>query len=431
MKKKIKKIIGFDSWVGGYNHYQRILPRLQEKSIGFTLVHISSWGNDLKCPREINLGEMLVRDIAFYDHSFEKVFDIEKPDAVIFLSTDTFAHRAFLLYCKQRSIPTLHLNHGVESIYGQSESVLAVPERSGVSHIKYVFSKLSKLFQYTFPCYIRALLKTKASLKDWKRFVSDIFQLAIGGEPAAVLSSDDSKATKAAVYIAAEAPYQISCYGYRDEDVVVVGNPDLIQFGLKETMLSNWSPPNKNTEKFVMYIETAIYSQATIYAGAHGFIKHLIETSNSLDSQGFKMRLKLKPDQAGIKMVEEGIAGENIELISNENFLPSLMECSACITETSTLALIPTLIGMPLLLAQYGVLESLSFGSVLKKYPRGYHLLDTSDLSDILIKDAERFDNSKLSSWISLMAGPLPPEKMPDRVFAIIYDMVCGVKIQV
>lgn len=425
MEKQIKKIIGFDSWTGGSRHYQRLLPSLDARSIQLTLIHLGSWGNEPGCPHESRIGDLLVRDIAFYGNdSFERILDIEQPDAVILLSTDTFAHRAFIRYCNQRAIPTLNLFHGVESAFGQAGNEIEVPARSQVAHVKYVFSRIGKLFQHTFPCYIKALLKTKATHKDWGRFISDIFQLAIGGEPACVHAADDAKTNKCAVYIPADVKHAINCYGFKKEDVFVVGNPDLLQFDLKQSMIGRWTPPENCLQKSIMYIETGLSSVATLYPGTQGFINHLIETSNSLADQGYKMRLKLKPSQVNIKSIEQGLAGTQIELIANDNFLQKLAESSACIVETTSLAILPALMGMPLLLAKYGDINSLSFGSVLTSYPRGYPLQNISDVSDILIKNTQVPDSGKLNNWIDLNVGPLPPEKMPERVAAIVDEMI-------
>lgn len=428
MKKQIKKVIGFDSWTGGSRHFQRLLPALDERSIQFTLVHLGSWGNEPGCPHENRINDLLVRDIAFYGDYFERVLDMEQPDAVILLSTDTFAHRAFIRYCKQRSIPTLYLFHGVESMFGQSGNEMAVPARSTVSHVKYVVSKLGKLFQHTFPCYIKSLLKTKATHKDWGRFISDIFKLAIGGEPASERAADDSKTSRCAVYIPADVKHAINVFGFRKEDVFVVGNPDLLQFKLEQSMIGRWLPAEDGRQKSIMYVETGLSSVATIYPGTQGFINHLIETSNSLAAQGFKMRLKLKPDQVNTNSIIEGLAGTQIELITNNEFRQSLAECSACIAETSTIALLPALMGMPLLLAKYGHLKSLAFGAVMTSYPRGYLLQEISDVSNALLKDAETLDRGKLNDWIDLNVGPLPPEKMPERVAAVIDQMTAPLK---
>ena len=424
MKKQIKRIVGFDSWTGGSNHYQRLLPALDVRSIQLTLVHIGSWGNEPGCAHEHRIGHLLVRDIAFYGgDSFERILDIEQPDAVVLLSTDTFAHRAFIRYCKQRSIPTLNLYHGLLSVL-DTDGKMRAPAISHVAHVKYVFSKIGKLLQHTLPCYVKALLKTKATHKDWGRFIADIFRLATGDKPWLGQAADDAKTNKCAVYVQADVEHALHCYGFRKKDVFVVGNPDFLQFGLKQSMIGCWLPPAKGVEKSIMYIECGFSSIGVFFSGIQGFVNHLIETSNSLAAQGYKMRLKLKPNQANSKFIEQRLVGEEIELITNENFLRSLAKCSACIVETTSLAMLPTLMGMPLLLAKYGDLKSLSFGSVLASYPRGYLLHDISDVSDILLKDAQELDCGKLNDWIDYNTGPLPAEEMPERVAAIVDEMI-------
>ena len=104
-----KKVLAFDSWTEGSRNFIRLLDPLKANGMSLKLVHLGSWGNEPDRPMHEKICEMEVCDIAFYPGgSFEAVLDIEQPDAVIMLSTATFAHRAFLRYCKQRSIPTLH-----------------------------------------------------------------------------------------------------------------------------------------------------------------------------------------------------------------------------------------------------------------------------------------------------------------------------------
>lgn len=425
----MKKIICFDSWTGGARHYQRLIPAMRDNSIRLTLVHISSWGNNPSSPPECNLGDLLVRDISFYGNSLENVIATERPDAAILLSTETFAHRAFMRYCKLNGVPTLHLSHGVESVFGQSGNQLGVPKRSKIAHIGYVASKLYKLLTLTLPCYSKSLMKTGATFHEWKRFASDIYQLAIGNEPACVHASADAKATYSAVYISADAMHAKSCFGYEDNEVFVVGNPDLHYFGFNEDMIGRWSRPDSNAKKYVMYIETGLSSQATLYAGTSGFVRHLLDTSFALSNQGYKLRLKLKPDQVNTDEIIAGILGSEIDLVSNENFLQSLQECVACISETSTLALTPALMGMPLLLANYGDLSTLSFGSVLTSYPRGYLLKDISEVTDILDGDLSFSKIEELGAWISENAGPLPFNDMPQRVVSVVNRMLETVMI--
>jgi hypothetical protein len=427
---KIKKIIGFDSWLGGADHYQRLVPALEALSIQLTLVHVSSWGNDPGCSPECRIENLLARDISFYgSDSFEKILDIEQPDAVIFTSTDTFAHRALIRYCQQRSIPTLNLYHGLRSVI-DTEDEMGSPAVSPISYAQYVFSKTGKLLKHTFPCYINALIKTDATFKDWRRFVADAFQLSIGRDPAFVRAADDAKTSKCAVYTQADIGHAISCYGFTKEDVFVVGNPDYSQFGMQQSIIGQWMPPTKGAERLIMYIETGFSSVGYFYSSTQKFIDHLIESFHVLTTQGYRMIVKLKPSQLNIRAIEEALVSTKIELVTNDNFLQKLSECSACIAERTSLAMIPALIGMPLLLAKYGQLKSVAFGTALTSCPNSYLLLDISDFSDILLKDAKTSDRAKLNAWIDLNIGPLPPEKMPKRVAVIVEEMIAGANRQ-
>lgn len=424
----MKTVVGFDSWTKGAHHFARLIPAFKSRGLDLQLVHLGSWGNEPRCPHECRIGELLVRDIAFYgDDSFEKILDVEQPVAVILLSTDTFAHRAFIRYCEQRSIPTLNLYHGLVNVQ-DSAGEAGVPTNSRLAHVRYVFSKLGKIFQHTFPCYIKALLKTKATRKDWGRFISDIFQMATGSNQFRQAAAD-AKTTKCGVYVQADVEHAMRCYGFMQEDVFIVGNPEFLQFSLDEGMIGNYVTPSMN-DKSIMYIECGFSSVGKFFSSEQDFANHLISTSRSLAAQGFKMRLKLKPHGSNIHLIEQRLKGSGIELVTNESFLTELMACSACIVETTSLAMVPALMGMPLLMTKYGNLKSLNFGAVLTSYPRGYLLEDVSDVVDILYKIAHTSDSGKLNDWINLNVGPLPPEKMPERVAAIVEEMIAGAKRQ-
>jgi hypothetical protein len=420
IKENKVKILGFDSWTGGVRHFERLLPALEALSIQLTLVHISSWGDEPKCMPERKINNLLTRDIAFYgSDSFERVLDIEMPDAVILLSTDTFAHRAFIRYCEQRAIPTLYLYHGLYEVEVGEQGAYTI---SRPAYVRYVLSKIGKLMRHTLPCYIKALLKTKAKPKDWRRFMSDIYYLAIGNNYF-IDGAEDAKTTKCAVYVKADVEHAIRVYGFRREDVIVVGNPDLMQFKVDESMIGNWARPQIRKPS-VMYIETGFSSVGLFFSSEEDFANHLISTSRSLAGQGFQMCLKLKPHEYNVHLIKKYLEGSGIELVSNESFLPRLKACSACIIETTSLAIVPALFGMPLLMAKYGKLNSLNFGSILTSYPRGYLLEDVSDVSNILLKDAQTPDISKVNAWIDLNVGPLPISKMPERVAGVVEEMI-------
>ena len=94
------KILGFDSWTGGWFNFARLLPAFAERGMSFSIVHIGSWGSDPGRPSREVVGGLEFRDVTFYPgKSFDQILEEERPDAVVLLSTQTFAHRAFLRYC--------------------------------------------------------------------------------------------------------------------------------------------------------------------------------------------------------------------------------------------------------------------------------------------------------------------------------------------
>jgi len=97
----MKTVIGFDSWIGGSHHFARLVPALKLRGLDLQLLHLGSWGSDPGRPQQEVISGMPVRDISLFRRkNFLEIIDSEKPVAVIFLSVDTFAHRAFNRYCR-------------------------------------------------------------------------------------------------------------------------------------------------------------------------------------------------------------------------------------------------------------------------------------------------------------------------------------------
>lgn len=423
MEKK-KKIIGFDSWLGGLRSYHILFNELEKESIDFNLVHISSWGNDVDCPLETNINGLNCRDIRFYGNDdFEKILDIEQPDLVVLTSTDTFAHRAMIRYCKKRSIPTLNMYHGIRSVI-DAEDFLGSPNIPFLAYLRNIISKIAKLLIHTFPVYIKSLWKTNAGVSDWIRFLTDVLQFAIGRDPAYVKSSQDSSTTKCAVYVDSDIKHAMSCYGFMKEDILVVGNPDFNNFGMNQTYINCWHKPENGNTKSIIYIETGFSSCGFYYSSTQDFINHLLKTSQSLSDQGFSMSLKLKPNQLNEKEILAGLNNSDIKIIDNDSFLENLRSCHGCIAERTSLALLPCLMGVPLFLCKYGSLKNVAYGEVLKSFPKGHELFDIQDLSTSLRSTLLDSNDSNLKEWIDINAGPVPFEEMPKRVVSLMQDMM-------
>jgi hypothetical protein len=415
------KVIGFDSWTRGAHHYQRLIEALASHGIELSLVHIGSWGSDLGRPPTETLAALPTRDISAYAKAgFPDILGLEKPDAVIFLSTETFAHRAFNRYCRLRGIPTINLYHGLVRVQAvdDDESPYKV---NPLAQLRFISERLLKALTLVWPTYCRALWTTKASGADWRRFASDILLGAVGRFPFA--SAADAKTDACCVYVKADIEHAVRKYGFRESEVTAVGNPDLAHFGLAtEAIGSHLSAPLEQRTD-VMYIDTGLVYTGFVFGTRDEFRRHLVETKDALARRGKRLLFKPHPDHRRYNMLEL-LAADGIAICSNEEFSARLLRCCAAIVETSSLAVLPALVGMPLLFAQYGKLEGQRFGQVLTSYPRSKALKDLTSFHDLLAELEQSIDAEATQRWIADNAGPLPADRMPSRVAAIVAELI-------
>jgi len=400
------------------------LPALQSFGISLKLVHLGSWGNEPQRPKRETIGELEVCDIAAYPNgSFERLLDIEDPDAVILLSTATFAHRAFLRYCKQRAIPSLHLYHGLMSVQVTEDHRGSV-KINKIAHIRYVLSRLKKLMRKTLPTYAMALVRTSAPFPEWTRFAYDVAKMASGLPIWQPNVAKDARTTKCAVFTEIDRYHAHRVYRLALPDILAVGNPDLIWFRVSQEMLASYAPSGSEGKKTeITYLDTGLVLQGLVFQDIQDFANHLCRTSLALEAQGFKMCLRAHPshDQQALGRL---LAKNGIEMVSSEALMPRLRRCAACIVEMSSVTVVPALMGIPLLYANYGQLNELRFGPVLTSYPRGHMLRDLSEVRGILEGVWRKEDSGPLNDWISANSGPLPADLMPERVASVLNGMI-------
>lgn len=416
----MKKVIGFDSWTGGSFNFERLVAAFRSRGVDFSVVHIGSWGGDPGRPQQETVGELRYTDIkAFGSNRLAEIIRREKPDAVVFLSTDTFAHRAFNRYCRQHGIPTLNLYHGLVSV--QDVGPAQMYRVNALAHLRFVLVRIPKALRYVWPAYAGSLLATRAAFSDWRRFMRDIVLGTLGKREA--VSAPDARTDKCCVYVDADIEHAVQRYGFEPADVVAVGNPDLARFGLRPDLIGSYLQPAGDERAEVMYIDTGLIYTGFVFDSAAQFVQHLIETKDRLAQQGRKLLFKPHPDHWRTSVPAE-LAAAGVEVVTNEAFMSRLQRCCACIVEPSTLSLLPALLGMPLFLARYGKLAEQRFGAVLTSYPRAITLQDPSQFNAQLADEQAGCDAQRTHHWITRNAGPLPAGDMPRRVVDLIEGMV-------
>ncbi len=417
----MKRIIGFDSWTRGSHHFARLVQAFRKRGFELLLIHIGSWGHDKDRAEEEILGDLLVRDIRYYrGMSFKDILLRENPAAVIYLSTRAFAHQSFNRYAHSLGIPTCHLYHGLVNVQAVEAGDLAY-KMNWVSQSRIIFDRFLKNATILLPSYAKSLVCTKAGLKHWLWFFKEIMHKAT----ATVYDQapPDCTTTTGCVYTQADVRHMVRVYGVPQEMVQVVGNPDLAAFQLKENHLGCRINEQQVRKNEIIYIDTALIEAGVVFGGRDDFMKHLLDTHERLREHGYSLILKLHPGHFRTGVADDA-RKHGLEICEKEDFVDRLNKASAVIVESSTAAMIPALMGMPLLLANYGKLQGQAYGKVLTTYPKARHLKDLKQVQNILSEIETSTQAQEVWDWIRENSGPLPAEDMPDRVAEAVMQVI-------
>ena len=414
----MKTIIGFDNWTKGSDHYERLIPALEQRGYRLILIHIGSWGHDKNRPQEEYIGKLLVRSIDYYNgKSFKEILILEKPSAVIFLSTRVFANLALNRYCRHLGIPTLHLYHGLVSVG-------LLKDREGYkinwkNQWRRIKLNLPKNLFLIWPVYWKSLFDTRASIIHYYWFLNDIYHRLFNNTG---IAPPDATTTAGCVYTKKDINDMMKVYRMSPNQVYAVGNPDIINFGLKDNDIGCGISLSRSAN-ILLYIDSGLAAMGFSFDNIEDYIDQLSATKEAVEKQGYQFIFKIKPSQLDTK-VHLRLKELGFEICLNDEFVNILKSAKAAIVEASTAAMIPALMGLPLLLAQYGKLSDQEFGMVLTEYPRARFLQDVNNISLLLDEEQQMVDFDKVNAWIEENVGPMPASMMPERVVEVIEKIV-------
>lgn len=419
----MKKILAFDSWTGGSHHLIRLTRHLHEFNFSLKLLHLGSWGDDLGRNKCEKIDSLEVVDISYYGKlSLEEILEIESPHIVLFLSTHTFAHRALMRYCKKTNIPTFLLGHGLAGVMVNEKDVISFKKL--LYRLIFIFPRIGRFIIHVLPAYMRALWVTRGGIQDWIYLARDIGFSFFSSSYLGV-APKDSRASAYAVYTNADVKEYMSRYKCKKNDISVVGNPDLLYFGMTDDDICIRFSPQVSPKNEIMYIQTGYELEGIYFKNDDDFFCHVLNTNAALAEQAIKLTVKLKQFDRRPQLRDRFLAS-NIEVIDDINYLPRLKTSVAAIIEPTT-AMVPALMGIPLLLAQYGQLSNAAFGKIFLSYPAARHLTNLADI-ELKLNDALNFcDQDSINDWIKENSGPSASD-MPLRVLKAINSLIIPAK---
>ncbi len=420
----MRKIIGFDSWTQGAHNYKRVASELKANGFQLILIHLGSWGHDVHSPTDQIDGDIVIRDISFYSKkSFVQILRIEKPDAVIFLSTTALAHRAFNRYCKMLDIPTIHLYHGLVSV--QSIDSERLNPINIYSQLLILIGRASINLFKIIPLYINSLFTTNAKFKDWQWFFVELIRKVLAKSYSGI-APPDSSTSIICVYVEADIMHAVNRYWSQKSDVYVIGNPDLINFNIEESSIGFRLRDKLNFNNIsdeVIYIDNGFIDVGAIFDNSFDYLNHLKKTRDAVNLSGLKFSIKLHPIHYRTGLIDL-LKIENIEILSKDNFHDRLLKAKGCIVEPSSAAIVPALMGLPILLAKYDKLDSQDYGYVLSTYPKSNYLTNLDNLNKQFEVLNQNINIDSCESWINLNVGPLPSHLFPSRFFEALKSCV-------
>lgn len=415
------KVLFFDSWKGGIHHFLRLIPAFIASDFDTLLIHLGSWGNEPHIIKEEFICGLLVRDVSFYkNQQFNSILKLEKPNIVVFLSTATLAHRAFIRYCNILDIPTVHLFHGLVRVQKVDNGVIPY-KINKFAYTKFFATRLPKVINKTLPTYIRALVATKAGGKDWKTFLGNLIHYIT--KPSIQKVAADAKTTICLVYADADRKYAMEKYSFTNDKIFAVGNPDLIQFDLQTEVITSNVLRSTNNCKQVIYIDTALRATGLVFKNDKEYLQHLSNAYEILQKQGFNLLLKPHPETKRLLDLSS-LKAQGMRLVENAELVTELRKSCAVFVEPSTLSIVPAIMGLPLALVQFGKAADLEYGVVLTSYPRSFLLKNLNDFPLLLENFSKINRKNPVRTWTKLNAGPLPAEDMPKRVVSNIFNLL-------
>ncbi len=416
------KVIFFDSWKGGAHNYARHLDTMAATDIDAFLLHLGSWGNEEHYEKEEYVGKLKARDISYYNGAgFEEIIKLEKPDLVLFLSIHTFAHRAFNRYCQKHKIPTILMYHGFIRVQDVDNNSKGAYKVNFLSYGIFIVRRLPKMFRHTIPCYIRSIMRTNGELDDYLAFFQNIIDAIV--KPSTFKVAKDSKANRCLIYAGPDRIHARNVYGLKDEDIIEVGNPDLTVFGVNDSDIGCRLAVNANESDEVFYLDTALTAVGLIFRSEQAYLKFLSETNKVLLSKGKRLVLKPHPDTRKNYNVED-FEKAGIEVVGNADMIGRMRNAYAVLTEPTSLAIVPALMGLPICLVAYDQASDLRYGQVLTSYPKSIMLTDINNIVDDITRINKEDSQNSVQEWIRFNAGPLPFEDMPRRVVAVMLDLI-------
>lgn len=215
----MKKILYYDTWEKGYRNFLRLDPFFKNEGFETMLLHTSSLLEDnVEIEKEVE--GLYFRDISYYrTRRLKKIIKKENPEAIIMLNLSFIIDRAIVSICKDLGIKVYYLSHGM-LIPTNSRNVLKNNLKN--SFKKNLLSKFNRKNRYCLFNYLIELKSVSKIISFFFKALKNHTNYTLFPEYSSELDVD-----KSFVFYHSDYDIMVNDYGFPEDKVEVIGNPEL------------------------------------------------------------------------------------------------------------------------------------------------------------------------------------------------------------
>lgn len=356
-------ILFFDYWTRGIRHFSRIKEGLERKGLTALLLHLGSKRGENITQEEVIDG-VLCRDITYYRGSIVRALIDEKPKLVLLLNNQT-EDKIIIRACRALRIKTAFLMHGVLAGAGDLNSVSDLIDSafSMKSRLKRIPKYVNLYLQYLHA----AKLQSISSICDSE---IHLFFLRIMLSPGKTLTNfwryTDSVADLAFVYSDDDKTLFVENYGYKPENIKVVGNYNLdmlyscVEENIRNENLQNKESKNAKENKGVfLYIENGFSDPKYQVPGWTEELvsDEIIKIAEVLKRYNFDLYVKLHPSSDYSILIDKLSGIKNIKTFNICDLSRLILESNVVLGQSSSVLMMALAVNKPILLLSIPPLE--------------------------------------------------------------------------
>ncbi|MEN8775963.1 MAG: hypothetical protein ABF263_00450 [Polaribacter sp.] len=218
----MKKILYYDNWDKGYRNFLRLDPLFKEKGYETLLLHTTSFVEPVK-KIEKEIEGLKFRDLSFYKTiRLKSIIKQESPDAIIMLNNSFLIDRALIKISKTLNIPIFHLSHGMLIPSDSIQVVKNIIKKSGGNNL---FTKFNKKNRYALYNYFIELSSISKTINFFFKAIKNHTQFT-----QFPIYSSELDVNKSFVFYPSDLDIMVNEFGFPEEKIEVVGNPELDAF---------------------------------------------------------------------------------------------------------------------------------------------------------------------------------------------------------